>query len=280
MSSAMSLVTLHKPLTRAVRFLQRIDLGYFYKFCRAYVDRHEGNNDVDITSNGELHLLRLALPHCRTVFDVGANMGEWAQLAISINANLSLHCFEPSSATYAALQARQLPPSVVLNQSALSSSSGSGTLFLFAEAAGTNSMYVRQGLEDGFGLEQRDKETIRVDTFTNYCESRSITQVDFCKIDVEGHELEVLRGMTPFLEAGRVQLIQFEYGGTNIDSGVLLKNVFDFFASFHYSLCKLFPDHLRHIKRYDQRLENFQYQNWVAMADSSLLAQDLRARVV
>lgn len=268
-------------MKRAVRFLKKIDLGCFYEFCRVYVDRHEGNNDVDIASNGELHLMRLALPHCRTVFDVGANMGEWAELAISINAGLNLHCFEPSATTYAMLQSRRLPPSVVLNQIALGSSAGSGTLFLFTDGSGTNSMYIRRGLEDGFGLEQqREKEEIRVETFTNYCASQSITDVDFCKIDVEGHELEVLKGMRPFLEGGRVQLIQFEYGGTNIDSGVLLKDIFAFFASLPYRLFKVFPDHLRRVPRYDQRLENFQYQNWVAVADGSSLERHLQAMVV
>jgi FkbM family methyltransferase len=276
----MSPVNLHNALIHTVRFLQRFDPGLVSKFCRAWVDSQDGNNDVAISSNGELHLMRMALPHCRTVFDVGASTGEWAQLAISINREMDLHCFEPSAATFAMLQARHLPSSVSMNHCALGSSSGDGTLFVFGETAGTNSMYARQGLEDGFGLEQRCQESIRVETFTDYCTAKSITGVDFCKIDVEGHDLEVLRGMRPFLEAGRVQLIQFEYGGTFIDSGVLLRDVFEFFGSLHYSMFKLFPDHLRLVGRYDQRLENFQYQNWIALADGSPLAQRLRAMVV
>jgi hypothetical protein len=82
-------------------------------------------------------------------------------------------------------------------------------------------------------------------------------------LDVEGHELEVLRGSTEMLSQGRIGTVQLEYGGCNIDARVLLKDIFAFMEPFGYAAHKILPAGLKFVRRYDQRLENFQYQNWV-----------------
>jgi hypothetical protein len=68
--------------------------------------------------------------------------------------------------------------------------------------------------------------------------------------------------MSGLLKSGSVGIIQFEYGGCNIDSGVLLKDIFAFFGDLDYSFYKIYPREARLVSKYDQRLENFQYQNW------------------
>ena len=71
-----------------------------YRLCQHYVDRYNGENNDDIHKNGELRFMRQTLGNCHTVFDVGANVGEWAALALNLNPTVNLHCFEPSQATY------------------------------------------------------------------------------------------------------------------------------------------------------------------------------------
>ena len=56
----------------------------------------EGTNNANITTNGELEVIRKYIPHCRIVFDVGAHIGEWTQLALKENPQVQIHCFEPS----------------------------------------------------------------------------------------------------------------------------------------------------------------------------------------
>ena len=110
-------------------------------------------------------------------------------------------------------------------------------------------------------------ELIHLQTLDEYRNTgRVFGVIDFCKIDVEGHELEVLRGMVDSLKAKTVRIIQFEYGGTNIDSRVLLKDIFAFFDTFGYQLWKIKPNGLEPVEQYTQSLENFQYQNWIAAA--------------
>jgi FkbM family methyltransferase len=247
-----------------------------YRLSRRYVDRRNGENNDDIATNGELNLLKIVLPQCRTVFDIGANVGDWAARALEINPAIRLHCFEPSSTTFSRLTARGLAASVQCNNFGLSSARGSSELLVFEDSAGVNSLYRRTGLQS-FGLEtQQRSEIVRLETGDCYCAERGIQAIDFCKVDVEGHELEVFKGFSASLAARTVRVMQFEYGGCNIDSRVLLKDLFEFLQPHGYALYKVFPDGLRQLPRYDQRLENFQYQNWVVVcAESEYLVSRL-----
>jgi FkbM family methyltransferase len=216
-------------------------------------------------TNGEFHFMRRCLPHCGTIFDVGANVGEWTALALSINPGASIHCFEPSRSTYRRLVANGFPATVVCNNLGMSSVRGEAKLFVFEECSGSNSLYLRQGLANLGLLPQKHDETVRLDTLDHYCLERGIRAIDFVKVDVEGHELEVFRGMTGLLRSGQVKVIQFEYGGCNIDAGVLLKDIFAFFKDYAYRFYKIYPTEARLVPMYDQRLENFQYQNWAVI---------------
>jgi hypothetical protein len=138
-------------------------------------------------------------------------------------------------------------------------------LWVFADGAGINSLYKRQGLEDSWGLaEHKQTETGRLDTLDAYCQRIGVHVINLMKVDVERHELEVIKGAEGMLSQGKIKGIQFKYGGCNIDSRVFLKDIFDFLLSFTYVFYKVFPRELRRVLRYDQRLENIQYQNWVA----------------
>ncbi len=236
--------------------------AFLYRVCKRYVDRYNSENNDDIHTNGELRLMQTILPQCAIVFDVGANVGDWTALALEISPRLQIHCFEPSAATFQRLQAQV---GAVCNNFGLSSTPGEMTLWVFADGAGTNSLYKRRGLEDGWGLaEQQQAETVRLDTLDAYCQRAGVQVIDLMKVDVEGHELEVFKGAAGMLAQGKIKCIQFEYGGCNIDSRVLLKDLFDFLVPYGYAFYKIFPRELRRVRRYDQRLENFQYQNWVA----------------
>lgn len=241
-----------------------------YIACQNYIDRFNGDNNSDMLTNGELRFLQQYVPdNAQVIFDVGANIGNWTSEVLKIKADVAVHCFEPSKITFEKLRARSFPSSVIYNNFGLSSVSGEATLYVFEDSAGINSLYQRRGLEAGWGLEpQSAAETITLATLDNYCEQKGIHEIDLLKLDVEGHELEVLRGAEQMLQHQRIRAIQFEYGGCNIDSGVLLKHIFELLNSFGYQLSKIQPNRLKPHSSYDQRLENFRYQNWVASPNS------------
>lgn len=234
-----------------------------YRFCRRYVNRVQGENNEDMKTNGEVRWLREVLPHCKTILDVGANIGEWTELAMQINPALDIHCFEPSDSTCQLLAARAkiLTGRIKINQVGLGAIAEERSLHIFSVGAGSNSLYHREGLRNT----QTDIESVTLMTLDGYCQQQNIHHVDLVKIDVEGHELDVFKGSYEMLSAGKIDRIQFEYGGTFIDARVLLKDIFALLLPLGYRLSKLYPDGARPVERYEQRLENFQYQNWVAI---------------
>ena len=73
------------------------------------------------------------------------------------------------------------------------------------------------------------------------------------------------------LESGAVKRIQFEYGGTYIDSRTLLKDIFDLLIPLGYKMGKVMPNRVMLVEKYLQKFENYQYQNWVALHCGHLL---------
>jgi FkbM family methyltransferase len=248
--------SLRKALAKA---LPSNDLAF--RIARKIVNLHHGDNDCDLHTNGELRLARAVLPHCSVVFDIGANVGEWTELALTINPRASYHCFEPSNATFRILSAKPFPANVRRNHFGLSSAAEERTLFVYAEGMGSNSLYLRTGLD----AKQEIEETIALRTFDDYCGEQQIAEVDLVKIDVEGHELSVLRGASRMLSEGRIGVLQFEYGGAYIDARTLLRDVWEHVLSLNpsYAFFKLHADGPHAVSRYEQTLETFQYSNWV-----------------
>lgn len=212
-------------------------------------------------------MIRRFIPVSQTVFDVGANKGDWASEVLALNSAINLHCFEPTQAAFRLLSARLSEPArenVRLNQFALGSLPGTRNAFLFGDADGGNSFYRRNTLV-GETRMQLIEERVSVRTLADYCEANGIERIDLLKIDVEGHEIEVLRGGRRLFEKRAIRAVQFEYGGTFVQPRVLLGDCFEFFAEYDYLLYKVFPKELRPVRVYDERLESFRYSNWVAL---------------
>ena len=235
-----------------------------YFACRHYVQRCDGDNNPDPATNGEHDMLRSTIPACGIVFDVGANIGDWSAAALALNSRLELHAFEPSARNFAALTAKGFPANVRLNQVALGARAEERELYGFGGHGELGSLHPRTAL-DGYPIDRPDSsERVSVITLDDYCARHRIAQIDFLKIDTEGHDLQVLRGARGMLAAGTIGVAQFEYGAANIDSRDLLKDFFDFFAELPYGLHKVRHGGFAPFPRYDSRLENFAYQNWIA----------------
>lgn len=235
-----------------------------HRFCREYCDRMAGENNDDMKTNGELHLLEQYIRQCPVVFDVGANKGEWTELALNLNPSAEVHCFEPIQDMFKQLQMKNFPPNVHTNPAGLSSEKGTKEIYL-----DVLSLYARTGLKTGWGIASPGKtEQIQVTTLDEYCLEKNIDQIDFLKCDVEGHEYAVFQGAERMLREERIKRIQFEYGGCNIDARVMLKDIFELFSGSRYTFYKLMPRQWIKIDEYDQRLENYVYKNFAILHHS------------
>ena len=66
----------------------------------------------------------------------------------------------------------------------------------------------------------------------DYVVENNVQTIDFLKIDTEGFELQVLQGFAEHLK--KVNIIQFEYGGTFLDNNVHLADVIQYLESFGF----------------------------------------------
>jgi FkbM family methyltransferase len=142
----------------------------------------------------------------KCVFDVGANVGYYALMAAAIlEGRGEVHAFEPWADVFCSLQSnvsRNGFTCLRLNNSALSDRDGQQPLFLPSDpAARTNASLIK-----GF-VEQGERTLVKSERFDTYCARRGVPPVDLMRIDVEGAEASVLRGMGVLLDTWRPDVI-------------------------------------------------------------------------
>jgi hypothetical protein len=146
---------------------------------------------------------------------------------------------------------------------ALSSQDGEAPIFVTGnDSSELNSLHPRHGA--GAKVEFRQGAAVRLVKGDTYCAENSIDRINFLKIDTEGHEMAVLAGFARMLAEKRVEIIQFEYGGTWLDSRTQLLDAFELLSRYGYILGKLHPRGIKVYPRYSQALETFRYSNYVA----------------
>lgn len=252
-----------RAIGRAAVKLLPVRNRMLFRLARRIVDRHNGDNDFSMQTNGELMLASLLMPRSRYVFDVGANQGDWALAMRRLNREAAIHAFEPSRDTFGLLSRNVNGAGLVLNEFGLGEKDEELKLWIFGTGALSNSLYRRVGAL----AEPTSEESVQLRTLDGYCAENRIEEIDFLKIDVEGHEVSVLRGSRRMLGEGRIAAIQFEYGGTYLDARTQLKDVFETVESLsdRYRFYKIFPAHLQLVPRYSQSWETFLYSNWAIL---------------
>lgn len=229
--------------------------------ARSYLDMDAGRCFVP-ELNGEAHLLEvLATQPIRVVFDVGANVGDWTDLALATFGDARIHSFELIPDTARLLQERFAGDErVTVNATGLDAEAAEITVHYypsFSEGSGLHDAHV------GVGSETRDAKVVTGD---DYCREHGIDSIDFLKLDVEGNEGRVLQGFEGMLARGSIRVIQFEYGVPNIVSRVFLADLYERLEQRGYLVGKVYPRRVD-FSAYDRRVhEDFRGPNYVAVA--------------
>ena len=152
-----------------------------------------------------------------TVADVGANIGYMSSLAATrVGAGGKVLAFEPHPRAFELLERnaarwrdRGAAGPVELRRLALSDSEGEGTLVSPSFEANTGLGTLSS---DETAPRREDSDEIKV-PLARLDEVEGAEGIDVMKIDVEGHEADVLRGATSLLAGGGLRDIVFEDSG-------------------------------------------------------------------
>lgn len=265
-------------MRRRKKFAARLAGTPFHWFLRRvsraagkHLDRIENWGNCDPETNGEYFLIEQAAPTLRLVLDIGANLGDWTQRVAASAPDCLVHAFEASPRTFANLTRRLSGRSnLVFHQAGMGERAGTATFHDCGENSGLSSFVSRAAT---IGLEAENQTEVPVTTVDDFCRKHRITHLDFVKIDTEGFEGPILRGMIETLKQKRASAVQFEYGGTWLDARESMAGVSALLTGCGYTIYRLQPDGVQPLHYDSQIHETFKYANYLAASSPEILAQ-------
>jgi FkbM family methyltransferase len=197
------------------------------------------------------------------VLDVGANEGEYAALVDAIAPHLQIYAFEPHPQTFARLCNNVRGKKISCHNVAVGSEAGHTALFDYTTDGTTHASLHRGVIEEIHG---KASVTLQVDSIRldEFLRRQQISDVLLLKIDTEGAELGVLKGLSEFLKnpENSVHFIQFEFNNMNVISRTFFRDYRELLPS--YFAYRILPHgRLQEISEHDPVFvqEIFAYQN-------------------
>jgi len=255
-------------IANAINGSKRFQNLFQYLFKSALTGMNYGNGG-DFNESGELNVLKLLNLNLDkekviTIFDVGGNVGNYSTILAEVfGSKATIHSFEPSKKTFEIfLETTKNIQNIIPNNIGLSDAENHQLLFTNKDGSGLASVYRRK--LDHFGISMDMSEEIKLSTVDMYCKANNINRIHFLKLDIEGHELRALNGAKEMINNKKVDYIQFEFGGCNIDSRTYFQD-FYYLLEENYKIYRILKDGLFEIKTYKETLEIFITINYLAI---------------
>jgi FkbM family methyltransferase len=213
--------------------------------------------------SGEIQLMdKLSQFKMNTIFDVGANEGEWTKMVSTRQGEVDIHCFEPMPEVFKILLENTKDLDIMPNPFGLSEVCEIRDM-LFDHK---NNRLTTPCLEL-MREEPEIRQLIMLDG-QSYCSSRKIDTIDFLKLDTEGHEYKILKGFGDVLNQQKICIIQFEYGYANVLTKDLLFDFYKLLSPLGYVIGRLCIEGVD-FKTYGLLDEDFKGPNYIAVHQSS-----------
>ncbi len=218
----------------------------------------------DIATSGEFGVLKLVAASEPLLFDVGGHVGTYTQEFLKVFPRGRSLIFEPSASHLVHLrQNLAANPAVTIYPVGLSDKAAELPLYKDKDISGLASLSQRR--LDYMNIKLEVVETVTVRTLDSVVEETGTTAIDLLKMDVEGHELAVLKGGNKTFERGIVKLVQFEFGGCNLDTHTTLQDFYYFFKTYNFAIGLVQPSgRIQILEKYDEFYEQYRTANFVA----------------
>ncbi len=199
-----------------------------------------------------------------TLFDVGANVGNYTEVLLkSFPSKCDIYSFEPAKGSFSELEKNYSSTGVHLQNLGLGKENEIIKLYQDKVNSTLASAFKRTLEEHSF----ENYEEMEVQSLDYFCRENGVNKIDFLKIDVEGFDINVLLGANQLIKNQKISIIQFEFGGTQIEPRVFLKDFWNVLSE-NYQIARVLKDGLAPIETYHQRIENFSYANYLAIHKS------------
>jgi FkbM family methyltransferase len=204
------------------------------------------------------------------IFDVGANIGDYSFLVRQHIPKATIYAFEPSVSCYGKLtenlKERSDPGIQPIN---IGFSDVEKTVELYSYAVDGRECSMLSSIDKRLPtqvlqVDVSSSERIQTSTIDIFRKSQGIERIDFLKLDVEGHEIAILKGAERAIASGAISLIQFEFGPQNIYSRTYFYDFWSLLSS-SYDLFRIIPKGIVPIEYYGEHREVFLNTNYLAV---------------
>jgi FkbM family methyltransferase len=213
-----------------------------------------------VQENNLVHQLLKRKP--QLVIDIGGNVGDYTAELRRRNPLAEIHTFEPCSTNVQRLRSRfKDDRNIFILPFAVSDKTGTATLF--SDNSGSERGSLSHRRLDHLCIDFNVTESIDTIRFNDYWrQTLNSRHLDIIKIDIEGHEMAALAGFGEAIDSTSV--VQFEFGGCNIDTRTFFQDFWYFFNEHHFELFRITPLGLHRITQYRELDEFFSTTNFIA----------------
>ena len=216
-----------------------------------------------VRTSGELNAARILLgddvTKPMTIFDVGANRGEYTSAILELYPRSRVFAFEPSRETFRLLEAQFASMSQVVKLNyGLGCKARSQLLYKESQYARIASLTPLDVIDHDY------TEKVVIRTLDEVVSEHGISEIDLLKIDVEGHELDVITGAQNTLTLRKIKCLQFELGGSSIDTNTTLKDIYELLSQYDYRIYLIGRRKIVPLDTYDYQFEQYSTTNFFA----------------
>lgn len=245
---------------------------YIAQYARMIVQIYDNDQNSDLRKNGELklltHLVSISSNESQFV-DAGANVGDYSTELVKAGLIGKLYLVDPLKRNLLVAKKKLVDLDFYefeLMQCALSDSTGKQIFYtnLENELSGHDSLYDMRSIGYTEKVEPTEVEVKRLDDVL-LC-----SEIHFLKIDVEGNELNVLKGAENFLTRGAISFIQFEFGNAAKAARIYLHDIVSFLEQKQYKIYIIKPKGLVPLIFTPFTEMRYSYINFVAVHTNSV----------
>ncbi len=148
----------------------------------------------------------------QVIYDIGANVGTWALLAKALFPQSEIHCFEPLPMHHAEFHKNtDKIDHIYLHNVALGSNYATLKMQVASFSDASSLLEIDSATENCFGVTKSGEEDVLVVPLDDYRKKNQLPLPDLLKLDIQGYELEALKGGEECLSHAQFLIVEVSF---------------------------------------------------------------------